>query len=310
LAQPIWSPDGEALLLAPKPLSFDPNTGFDEPYPETLVYEIARGELVQITQSPDIIKSEFQWTPNSMSLVSNANREIVLFSRERNDPLQLAEWTASICHLVWSARQERYFYVAGCVGGEDEPYEQIFSVDLNGNTRPETVADLTTLYPDEFHPRVVGIHPSTVSAVVFFTMYAQGPPDYRRILRITEPTIVEAVHENSQNGCCLIGSSLSPDERVMVLMNYNASGESGDIQVVNLVSGQLVAKLPTQFPGCDMQWLNNTRLLFQTYSGQQCRNTYETSAVDVWLLDLNSPEPVNLTATIDGPAWLLTKPMS
>jgi WD40 repeat protein len=308
--QPLWSPDGGAILLSVCSCGLDGDPYSDRDY----VYELASGQLFPITASGSH-GGYYIWLDDSSALVYMEANGVYFISRHGDIIRSLVEFMSPpsphtvlyICGLIWSEVNQRFYYVLGCVGGGDEPYEYIYSVDLAGNNRAEISDSLPTLFPDDYDVDMVNLHPITAGDGVYVVLSSSDnsiQPDGLirwRILRVSQGQI-ETVYENRLVDD-LTGSAISPDGQKMLLLAaaYGTGGE-GFLNVVDLTTGQELVQSDLNGLGlCDAQWIDSQTILYSADPQRQCDLDAATSPEDFWLLDVTAHSTTNIGASISLP---------
>jgi hypothetical protein len=221
----------------------------------------------------------------------------------------------TICAPVWSAANQRYYYVVGCIGGGDMAYEYIFSVDLAGNNRNESIDTLPDLFPNDSWVGVRGIHADPLSDKVYVVVDSQdGSRDPEglirwRILQFDNSGDMRVIYQEHLDELFIHYSLLSPAGDFMALLTPATGPKSeGVLKVIRLTTGQAAASVNVAPNGIceDAQWLDNTHLLYTVDQLGYCDFVVSTVPVETYMLDVITGEITSLTSDLDGTSWLLS----
>lgn len=282
-AYPIWSPDGQELLLE---MIYVPD---GTTLPESSIYSLSANTFRQLTNDVASRESDFQWLPNGNNIIYQKNRNIFLTDSSLGTTDQqltqieqqiLPEITPAICDLVWSPVIQRIYFSVGC--GDDIEY--LYSVDLNANVRFEL--SVIALYPESYDPsfvpvNIAGIFPSESTTDVFVLIEirtlntSNGSQDKRvAIYHLTAPESAQLVFERVytfDNSIGITTSDISPDQSYIAF----AGGDSGEANsyeliVINLSNGSITFEQSALQGVCDIDWLNENTLAYEIIPRLNC----------------------------------------
>lgn len=295
-AYPIWSPDGQELLLE---MVYVPNNAT---LPESSIYTPDSNTFRQLTNDATSRESNFQWLPDGNQIIYQKNRNIFLtdFSGTTHQQLTdleqqiLPEITPSICDQVWSRVNQRIYFSVGCA----DDVEYLYSVDLNASVRFEL--SVIDLYPESWEPPFVpvsisGIYPdeSTKDVVVLVEIWTlnttNGSQDKRiAIYRLSGPEITQLIFERIypfDNALGVGVSDISPDQSYIAFAGGNqGEANSYQVKVVDLLTGSIAFEQSALQGVCDIDWLDENTLTYEIIPGRNCfADRFATSiqAVDV-----------------------------
>lgn len=325
LLQPLWSPDGSGILLKPN------NRWYDEP-PETFTgfhaYDLENDRLAQLTSPDETTPHGFQWLPDSSGLIFQGESEpcagcgvqydLWTVERDGTNRKRITHLNRegptdifhSICHLTWSERAQRYYYIVGCdYNNVGLPY--LYSTSLAGDNRLEYPTTLQTLYPDDYLKWVNGLYADPAEDSVRVVMqtfhYATDGYGYWHIARAdalgTEAgDDVIAVYALDDSGAIYP----APDARTLALTGYQSiDGDSRQvIYFVDTDRMQLVSEQPVVSNTiCDALWRDADTLLYSEVP-QYTSCDIARSPMTIWQATRDG-ETVNVTAVLDGVVGLI-----
>jgi hypothetical protein len=148
-----WSPNDTAILLEPR---------VRVPDAPALIFEIESNQLIALANTEGFAGG-FQWLPDGERIiyVAVANpcvypylaTDVYITNYITQEPFALTEMgsqTASnpsdICGPMWNRYDERVYYVVGCNSEGNPLIDEVYSVDLDGQTRLETT--FSNIYSD------------------------------------------------------------------------------------------------------------------------------------------------------------------
>jgi Tol biopolymer transport system component len=304
-----WSPDDTALLLQP--------TAGDT---SAAVYEIASSQLTPIPHS-DGFAGGFQWLPDSHGIlfVSTANTclssctatDVYIADRDGQEAKALTNMGSEtslpysyVCGPTWNENDRRIYYVVGCAGDGNDLSDNVYSVDLDKQTRLEV--DWSTIYPDSI-VQINGIHVASDGAVYLPAMVANRAGTETRwvVAKVSsqQTTIISTINFDGYKP--LYRSKLSPQETYIALNGYLAELGGGDIIVFDISNGQIVAGDNATEHACDIQWVNDQELLFVQVAGWCFPAIAISNYEAVNTLSVIGGAVSNISTTLDGTVWLI-----
>lgn len=315
--KPVWSPDGSGILLTIYCGQQHTRGGID------YVYDLGSGQLHALDSTEDDV-AQFQWLTDSSGFLYEDGADLSIIARdgEASHPTrqltnlrsELPEGAyVSICDPVWSAANQRYYYIVGCIGGGEIPYEYIYSVDLEGNNRNETFLPLPYLYPKERTIYVYGLHADPAGNDMYITLGSQDGSEYPdglirwRIVGLSNPGEISPVYEEHLEES-IDFSLMSPDGNLIALFSPSTGPRSeGLLKVVSLDTGEVVATVNiAPYAICDdAQWLDNTHLLYTVDSDGYCTLRVSSQRIQTWQLDVMSGSTRELAEGLNGTSWIL-----
>jgi hypothetical protein len=301
---PLWSPDSSAILLSVCPCKWEEGPYSDRDY----VYELTSRQLSPLTE-PGSYGQNYHWLTDSSALVYREGNAVLMSSRHGDTMHSLTVLMSppspntylSICDLTWSGASRRFYYVLGCIGGGEEPYEYIYSVDLNGDHRMETLASLPTFYPDERFVSVVNIHPVPTGNGVYVSLGSEddSPPldglSRWRILRVDRGHI-QTIYEGKISEP-FMDSVLSPDgQKMLLLTTARGTNGRGFLEVVDLSTRQTLVQSDLNGLGlCNAQWIDNQSILYSADPQRRCDIVAASTLENFWLLDVATGSALNVS---------------
>lgn len=305
-----WSPNDRAILLEPR-----------VPAAPASVYEIESDQFISLPNTEGFAGG-FQWLPDGARIiyvaVANAcahpclATDVYITNYITQEPFALTEMgsrTASsssyICGPTWNQYDERAYYVVGCNSAGNPLIDEVYSVDLDGQTRLETT--FSNIFPDRF-VSINGIHVSSngvvyVAAIV--TNWA-GTETHWIVAKISNPEPPQILSETAFDGYkSLYRSRLSPGGNYLALNGYYAQPDGGDLVAIDLSNGQTLVGENAVEAACEIQWLDNERLLFGQVEGwcfpPRAIGSYEA----FYEINVLTGEISPITTSLDGQFWLL-----
>jgi hypothetical protein len=319
-----WSPASDAILLFPPGILYDGWTLQD-----VYLYDLQSDMLTQLTNTSDDIEGYVMWLPDNDHIVfvgtdvpcqsscTSYASNLYAMDRAGENLIRLTDLgsqvpshpTLSYFYCVaaqptWSGVEARIYYVARCM--EDDHYhDHLYSVSLDGDNRLE--ANLPALYPDNRYTIIRDIYPSSTEDGIYLTVTSQTEPvpedrsptvNNWHVFHVSQPEHVAIVFEyDAPYSHEFADSMLSPDEQWIALGSSNSDmGDgSGTLWIANLNSGQI--ELQMEFPEqvCQVEWLDNQRLLFNVFSQRVCAYSAGT-----WILNVETGASEEITAELDG----------
>jgi hypothetical protein len=312
LVVPEWSPNGDFILLKPR---FGPTASFQVP-PETFIYEITSGTLVQLHDTPSQIEVGFTWKPDSTGLAYLAPSSPCEAPCRWLDDLYWISWDATavqrltslaattpfdmypgICGFEWSLSNERLYYGAGCSGGEssvDSPVA-LYSVDMQGNNRLEV--NISEYFPEDTNFEIIDLAPG-LDGGVYTVVYSRNKLDNQstriwRIIHVTQEGAIRLINAFEADAF-LYDASISPDGEKLALLGYRIGLEgSGILRVVNLLTGESYIDQGLAQGACEAVWLDENTLVYTASIEGDCASA-QIEDLSTWLLNTSTGAVINL----------------
>jgi len=304
---PIWSPHGDALLLAAPPLAY--------------VYEIVSHQLTEITHAPNEVGGNFQWLPDATALFylgldttsPPKNIEIYVVNRDGSNRHRLTHTSSvvpananrSICNLTWSPANSRIYYVVGCLGFKDNPRDYVFSVNLAGENRLE-VALPTAFKEDASVTAVTNMVATTDGPVITYQADLVNGDHHWRVINLTPQGELQLrfdYHFDAPRE--LYDAKISPDNKHVAIVGLTDEDIYGSIHLLvgNFDDNQIAADLDgTDDHICNIDW-DDQNVLYETTDIPCFGN--KSKPIATWQLDIPTQKTVNISESLGKISWVL-----
>jgi hypothetical protein len=290
---PRWSPNGDAILIAPS--RYMDNSHVE---PRTYLYKLDTDQVFEFTNS----YIQLRWLPDNEHLVYTNSSELYIMDRHEENPrslTQLSDTDVSHCatgRTTWG--NNRIYYSVSCSDNSDY-HHYLYSVDLHGNNRLEF--DPSVLLPSDLSVQIRDIYP--IADAIYLLVRgeyptATGSSAHWQILRVAPDT--EIIYASPPEIPAYINAAafLASDPSFAV-----SSFSALDTGILTIVRGSTTQQVDVSANTCSVQWLNEHTLLYTDYD-RPC-NTLYPLPLTTWLLDMETGITVNMSDELGGSVWLL-----
>jgi len=305
LAIPYWSPDSTSIILVLNDLRKG-----------TYVYNLEDNSLIRTGGGANI-----SWLPDSSGLIfigggsscqedcPYTTSDLYVTDRFGDNKRALTDLASeiglinpiTICSPTWSNVNRRIYYMVGCSGGGDVFHKYIYSVDLNGNNRLEM--DLDNLFLGEEYVKIMGIYPEIQNNGVYIAMRSQN--GILRFMLLNSPNDIEIIYAENLHGQYLSHSLNSVSMRFMAFSNESYQ-KNGYLKIFNIYDIDLIREIMfDQANVCELNWLNDTVLLYSVLSNIRCLNATPDSAYTYEIYNTETNVITQLPQNISDIIWII-----